>query len=279
MESILLSLYACLAWGGSEFLGGMKSKNVPPLMILFVVNISGFLIMGLALLLFGEEMLDAEHFRYAAVAGVVGIIGWWCVFRAMSVGSIGVISLICSTSALVPIIFDIMAGHRLSVLQYAGMMLAFAGVIFLSVENLSSDKKKRLTAGAWFAFLGTFLIGLYYIFIDLAGNQDPYWGIFIAKCVSTIMVLSCFIYRRAKYKFNFSDFSVLFLVGAMDGTGCIAFGVATTMALVSVVTVVSSLYPIVVMMLAWIFLRERMGTFQKVGAVIAVGGVILISGG
>jgi len=197
----------------------------------------------------------------------------------MAVGSISVISLICSTSAAVPIIFDLMTGNRLSIFQISGIALAFAGIAFLSMKKISADRKKRITAGVGFAILGAILIGLYFVFIDLASNQDPYWAAFISRFATIGLVSSLLGLRRPTYKFKSSDLPVLCIVGILDTDGVVAFNVATTRELVSVVSVLTSLYPLVVILLARMFLKEKMSTSQKIGAVIALEGVALISGG
>jgi drug/metabolite transporter (DMT)-like permease len=49
--------------------------------------------------------------------------------------------------------------------------------------------------------------------------------------------------------------------------------------LVSVVSVLASLYPVVTVALAWLYLRERLDLSQAAGVAAALGGVVLISAG
>jgi drug/metabolite transporter (DMT)-like permease len=57
------------------------------------------------------------------------------------------------------------------------------------------------------------------------------------------------------------------------------FAVASTRGLVSVVSVVASLYPVTTVVLARLLLGERIAAAQQLGVVAALSGVVLITGG
>ena len=57
------------------------------------------------------------------------------------------------------------------------------------------------------------------------------------------------------------------------------FGLASTRGLLSVVSVLASLYPVVLVALARFLLHERIAKHQLAGVAVALGGVALISAG
>jgi drug/metabolite transporter (DMT)-like permease len=59
----------------------------------------------------------------------------------------------------------------------------------------------------------------------------------------------------------------------------VSFAAASTRGLVSVVSVLASLYPVVVVLLARAVLKERISRLQEVGVVLVLAGVALISAG
>jgi drug/metabolite transporter (DMT)-like permease len=76
------------------------------------------------------------------------------------------------------------------------------------------------------------------------------------------------------------QFLLLFAcVGAADTGATLLYGAATTRGLLSVVAVLASLYPIVIVILARVLLGERLARAQLVGVAIALSGVALISAG
>jgi drug/metabolite transporter (DMT)-like permease len=75
------------------------------------------------------------------------------------------------------------------------------------------------------------------------------------------------------------DFGSLFAVGVLDMGANALFALATRQGFVSLVSVLASLYPVVVIALAHIVLRERTSPLQLAGAALALGGVAMIVAG
>jgi drug/metabolite transporter (DMT)-like permease len=72
---------------------------------------------------------------------------------------------------------------------------------------------------------------------------------------------------------------VLALIGTGDMFGNLLFAAASTSGLVSITSVLASLYPIVTVLLARIWLKERVARSQEGGIVLTLAGVALISAG
>jgi len=72
---------------------------------------------------------------------------------------------------------------------------------------------------------------------------------------------------------------LLVAVGVTDVGATQLYGEATTRGLLSVVAVLSSLYPIVIVVLARVLLSERIARGQLAGVAVALAGVALISAG
>jgi drug/metabolite transporter (DMT)-like permease len=70
----------------------------------------------------------------------------------------------------------------------------------------------------------------------------------------------------------------LILVGSLDQTANVLYGLASTIGLVSLAAVLASLYPLVTVILARVVLNERISTTQKSGVAIALTGVALLAG-
>ncbi len=68
-------------------------------------------------------------------------------------------------------------------------------------------------------------------------------------------------------------------VGAFDVAANVFFGLAASRGLVSVVSVLAALYPVVTVALAWLVLKERTSAWQRVGAAAALAGAALIAAG
>ena len=75
------------------------------------------------------------------------------------------------------------------------------------------------------------------------------------------------------------DLPLLVTIGIFDVSANAMLAVALTKGLVGLVAVLSSLYPVVTVLLARAVLGERVAAAQRVGIVLALGGVALIAAG
>ena len=71
----------------------------------------------------------------------------------------------------------------------------------------------------------------------------------------------------------------LIVLGVLEMAANVGFAFAATKGLLSLTSILSSLYPVVVVVLAWLVLHERLQTSQKAGVACALAGVALIAGG
>ena len=69
------------------------------------------------------------------------------------------------------------------------------------------------------------------------------------------------------------------VAGLSDAVGEVTFAVSTTHGLLSIVSVIASLYPAFIVLFAALFLHERIARHQAIGVGAALLGVALISAG
>ena len=76
------------------------------------------------------------------------------------------------------------------------------------------------------------------------------------------------------------DLTTIAVIGLADTGGNVFFAAAAAeQGLVSVVSVLASLYPVVTVVLARTYLREQVGRVQEGGAVATLAGIVLVSAG
>jgi drug/metabolite transporter (DMT)-like permease len=72
---------------------------------------------------------------------------------------------------------------------------------------------------------------------------------------------------------------MLIAVGIADTAATLLYAAASTRGLLSIVAVLASLYPVVIVVLARVLLAERVARPQLAGVAVALAGVALISAG
>jgi drug/metabolite transporter (DMT)-like permease len=75
------------------------------------------------------------------------------------------------------------------------------------------------------------------------------------------------------------DVPLLAATGSMDAIANVFFTTAASIGMLSIVSVLGSLFPIATGILAWWFLKERLILIQYIGIVVTMAGVVAITSG
>jgi drug/metabolite transporter (DMT)-like permease len=183
-------------------------------------------------------------------------------------------------SASVPVIAGLVTGERPGPVAALGMAVAGAGVLLATrATGAPAEGQARGSAGLALALVAGVLLGVVLVGLDAAARADPLWAVLVTRSVSTLCVLAVVLPRRGGLALGRSPLPLLALIGVLDAAANALFALATTLGLLSVVTVLGSLYPVVTVLLARAVLGERVGAAQRAGVVAALGGVVLIAAG
>jgi len=112
-----------------------------------------------------------------------------------------------------------------------------------------------------------------------ASDADALWAILANRVAGVGLLAALVLAVRPPLRVAAADLRDLAAVGGCDMTANTLYALATTLGLVSVVSVLASLYPVVVVALAHLVLHERIRPSQGAGVALALAGVALIAGG
>jgi drug/metabolite transporter (DMT)-like permease len=273
-----LALAASLSWGVADFLAGLRSRRLPLLTVLLVVQSAGLLSIGLVVAARGEGPPGLEPTVYAVLAGLAGAVGLAGLYRGLAVGSMSVVAPITATGVVVPVGFGLATGDELSSVQAIGVPLAIAGVV-LAAREPAGPGRARVAAGAGIAAVAALAFGLVLVGLDAAADADALWATLLMRATSWTIWLAGFALLRPSLSLASGDLRALALVGVLDTSANALFGLASTRGLLSVVSVLAQLYPIATVLLARLVLHERISRLQQAGVAAAFLGVALITAG
>jgi drug/metabolite transporter (DMT)-like permease len=279
LSAILLALSASLAWGFADFGAGSAARRLPVFVVAAVSQIAGLVFVGAIVLATAHGTPSRRQFAWAAFAGVVGVVGLSFFYRALAIGTMGIIGPITATAAIVPLAYGLGRGERPSSVQGIGVALAVVGVIVASIEPLpEGGGRRRLGVGVGFALAAAFSFGWSLVGLSRAAPGGVAWATLTMRiaAVPIALVLALTLQRRGP---SARGWLLLAAVGVTDAGATLLYGEATTRGLLSVIGVLSSLYPIVIVVLARVLLAERMARSQLAGVAVALAGVALISTG
>jgi drug/metabolite transporter (DMT)-like permease len=277
LTAVLLALGASASWGVADFVGPLKGRTLGALRVLLWAQIGGFAAIAAVVALRGNGPPHDAAVLLAVPAALSGTLGLYAYYRGIAVGAISIVAPIAGVSAAIPVAFGIASGDRPSVAQWLGVACALVGVALASVER-TEGRERAVAAGVGLAALAAIGFGFYFPPMHAAGVADPWWASLVFRATSLALVAGTVAVRRPALRVGAVDGAVVVGVGAGDMLGNLLFAAAATRGLVSITSVLASLYPIVTVLLATAFLGERVARVQRLGIVLTLAGVALISG-
>ena len=274
MTPLLLALGASLAWGVADFVGPLVSRTLGTLRVLLWAQVGGVASIAIAVAVHGEGPAGWQVL-FAIAAAVGGTAGLYAYYRGMQLGAMSVIAPIAGASAVVPVVSGIATGDSPSGFQSGGIVCAIVGVARASVEH--QEGQRRIAAGVGLALLAACGFGFYFPWMHAAGKVDFWWASLTFRSTALLLVAAAVAARRPALRLGRRDLAIAVAVGIGDTLGNALFAASSGHGLVSLTSVLASLYPIVTVLLAAAILHEQVARMQKAGIVLTLAGVLLIS--
>jgi drug/metabolite transporter (DMT)-like permease len=276
VTAAVLALCAAALWGTGDFLGGLATRRVAVLRVLFWSQL-----VGLAGLVAWIAMAGAARpgagVLYALAAGLAGVIGLGCLYRGMAVGAMGIAAPISATSPAVPLAFDVFHGRSPGAAQWLGILLALIGVVLVSREPGGSGGP--VAAGVGLALVAALCFGLFVVGIGEAAQESAPWAAATARFGSVSALVLALGWTRTVPRVSSRHLPLIVAVGIFDTGANVLIAVAATKGAIGIVAVLSALYPIATILLARAVLHERLGTTRTAGGLIAICGAALVAAG
>ena len=275
MFAAALALAAAASWGVGDFLGGLKSRSLNPVAILIVAQPIGLTLLAIWVAVRGQGPPGSEVL-WACLAAVLGTTGLIAFYKGMAAGALSIVAPIAGAGAAIPVIWGLARGDHPSGYQELGFAAALIGIVLASFER--RPEAARLAAGVGWAAIAMVAFGAYYIPMHEASHGDFLWAAFVFRLTSTTLIAAAWLVVRPSSARR-ADLPVLASIGILDTGGNVFFAAASAKGLVSVVSILASLYPVVTVLLARAVLHERVHRSQELGIVLALAGIVLISAG
>jgi drug/metabolite transporter (DMT)-like permease len=276
--AILLAGLSALMYGAGDFCGGMGARKSSIFAVLAFSQLTGLVVSALTVLAMRQQPPGLADLAWGAVAGVCGAAGLAALYTAIATTPVAVASPVAAvTGAVIPVLLGIGLGERPGVLAWVGIALAFPAIVLLTWGPAGHKRDGLVRRAALLGVLAGSGFGLFFFAVSRTSHLSGLWPRVAAR-VMTITVVALFaLFTRRSLRPARGGLPVILLSGALDMGANIAFLLASRIGMLSVVAVVTSLYPGPTVLLAWVLLRERMTAARVVGIALAVTGVALIS--
>lgn len=270
--AVFLALAASALWGLADFGGGLLSRRRAALAVVVTSQFLALVALGAFIAATGAAAVPLPWQGLAA--GAVGAVALLAFYRCLAIGPMGLVAPIASTGVVVPVLYGVLTGERLGMIQIAGIGLAVAGIVLASGPELQAGASIRGSA-ITLAVLAAAGFGMVYVF--LADSPEAATSTLLAQRLASVALgAALLLATRTPAQFGARELSLLAVVGIADVAANGAFILGSSRGLVSVVAVLASLYPVATALLARYVLAERLRPIQTAGAAAALGGVLLL---
>jgi drug/metabolite transporter (DMT)-like permease len=275
---ILFGLLAALGWGSGDFAISRVTRAVGATQAMFYVQVVGIPVIG-ALLLARHDLPPTDLWAWGLglTANLFNLGGSLLLYRAFAVGTLSIVSPIASSFAVVTMLLSLLSGERPGALAISGAALVIACVIVTS-RSPGGEAGGR-PRGVLEAVGAAVCIGFYFWAVSYA---TPLMGIVWPVMIGRLMVLAvslALMARSGSRPARLGRDLWPFVIGAglLDSAAFICFNIGIAGAYVSVVTALASIFSAVTVLLAWVFLRERLSLSQWAGVAGLLVGVLMVS--
>jgi len=309
MLTVLFGFSGAIVFGSADFLGGLGAKRLGSMKVTALAGLTGFLTLLLASTWI-PGTFDTGALFWGMLSGVSGSLAIMLLYASLAIGPMSILSpLGALVSAVVPVGWAAIQGHMLGTLGYVAIGI---GLVAIVLVGFVPDKKAvRPTArglimatGAG-TFIGFFLICIAQVnpetgLIPLLANRATSFTI-MTTAIGVVAVLGFGRRKRLARSIDpGTDVGVdivagepspknlrgnnirtglllALLCGVVDaiGNSLLLFGVH--IGELSVMSVLTAMYPIGTIILAGVVLKERITPFQIVGLALAIGAAALLA--
>jgi drug/metabolite transporter (DMT)-like permease len=278
VAAILLALASSATWGTADFAGGLVSRRLPTLSVTVVSQSAGFLALIAVFAARGGD-LDRRSFALGLLAGIGGGVGLAAFYKALSLGTMSIVSPVVACGAVVPFAVAIATGERPSGVAFAGAGLAIGGAVLASAEERHATEANRGRAVA-LAVAAAVALGLFTYFLGLGSREGSALSTLTGARVGSLgFLLLLAASRRESLRVGRHWILPIVGIGLLDMSANALFAFASRHGLLSLVSVLGSLYPVMTILLAYLVLHERLSRVQLAGVATALVGVAALSAG
>ena len=273
----LLALAGALGWGVGDFLGGIAARRLAVLTVLVVSQFVGLVGVYIWVLLSGDAVPGLGEIAAAGAGGIAALVGLAALYRGFAIGAMGIVAPISAASPLVPLAVDVGHGITPSTAQWLGLVLVVTGIVSLSWEP--SNTAHRIAAGAGLAIVAALGFGFFFVGIDAGADESSAWAVAAARTASVPVAVAAALALRTPLTAPRRLLPMLVAVGVFDTGANIMVAAASARDAIGIVAVLSSLYPIVTVVLAWLVLGEHLPRAKRAGGAVALAGAALVVAG
>jgi drug/metabolite transporter (DMT)-like permease len=285
---VVFGLIAALGWGIGDFYSRFISRQLGAFRAVFYSSLVAFLGTGAYVQLSGDLAqhlagASPKSWLWALLSSALGTVASLALFRAFEHGVLALVSPIVASYSAVTVLLAVWGGERLGGGQWAGILVLLVAVALASLEPRPRGPLRLgsgLPPGVGWALLASLSYGVSFwllgsFVVDELGSVVPRT---LGLLVTLLLLWAA--HRPLNEGLGLppkNTWGLILSVTLMTNVAAICANLGLEVGPVGLVTVISSLFSAVTVLLAWLLLRERLAPHQWAGVVLALVGIVLVN--
>ena len=281
--AVVLALVSAVAYGLSDFLGGLVSRRTSAWSVAVVGQGSSAVCVAVAAVFVHGEPTRAD-LLWALLAGVGSGTGAGFLYRGFASGRMAVVAPVSAVgAAVVPVLAGTVGGERLSLLVWAGIMTALPGIWLVSRTPDDpvgpAAPRESFAAGLVDGALAGIGFGLLFAALGQVPDRAGWWPLAACQAVSVPAVVLLAMALRADWVPRGRAVRLALLCGPLGALATGMFLLASQSGFLTVAGVLTSLYPASTVLLAALVLHEKVHRAQGLGLALCGVAIACVAAG
>jgi drug/metabolite transporter (DMT)-like permease len=280
----LLAIGSALAYGSADFIGGLTTRRASVVAVVVLSQFGGLVLLVLILLMMPYTLPSGADLAWGVGAGLGSGVGIALLYRALAIGTMSVVAPTTAVAAVsLPVVVSVLFGERPGPQVLAGILLAIVSILLVrrEADSAPTEHHDAISGPRFVKGLGTALasgVAFGFLFLSLAQTaQDAgMWPLLMMNVVAVALFGAFTIARGTSLRMPVRLIALVIVGGVFDTLAHALYLFAARYGSLSSVVPLSSLYPASTVLLARIFLRERLSGWQITGICCALAAIMLI---
>ena len=277
MTAIIFGTLSALIWGACDFAGGIASRRTGPYRAVFYGETFGLLLLCITTTFFHERPISWDELVLSITAGICGGFGALILYTAMGRGQMSIAAPVSALfAAILPVAVGVAMEGLPSPVKLTGFVVALFA-IWMVAQNKGQKSQRSRLSNLQMPLISGLCFGVYFILLHQATHETMLWPLIISRFTGMLLVIVFMLAHGQSWQVSRSIWPFIIVNGALDIGGNVFYILAGQNGRLDVAAVLSSLYPGITVLLAWLILKEEISNLQKFGIFTALIAIILMT--
>lgn len=276
MLAIALALACSVSYGCADFAGGLAARGAHVLRVV-AITAPASLLVELALLPIAGADWSQGAVLWGAASGVASAAAFALLYLTLALGPMSILSpLTALVAGALPVAVGLASGERLAAAGAIGIPVAAAAIVLISAAPDAERRRPPLTPLLLAVAAGAAIAGQL-VSLDQAPSDSGVAPLVVGRAVSSLLIFAVALAMRGSLGEARPDVWLCSVAGVLDSLANFAFLLAVREGELTIVAVITALYPAATLVLARTVLGERVSGPQTAGLAVAAAAVVLLA--